>query len=57
MNAGVDAPVDAPEWGDVDLGQRPGSHPDDEFLRFSRMDPDQRGSLWNQCVATVESNG
>ena len=32
MNAGVDAP----EWGDVDRGQRPGSHPDDEFPRFSR---------------------
>ena len=27
----------APEWGDVDRGQRPGSHPDDEFSRFSHM--------------------
>ena len=33
MNAGVDAP----EWGDVDRGQRPGYHPDDEFPRFSWM--------------------
>ena len=33
MNAGVDAP----EWGDVDRGQRPSYHPDDEFPRFSRM--------------------
>ena len=31
------AGVAAPEWGDVDRGQRPGSHPDDEFHRFSRM--------------------
>ena len=27
----TNAGVDAPEWGDVDRGQRPGSHPDDEF--------------------------
>ena len=31
------AGVAAPEWGDVDRGQRPGSHPDDEFPRFSHM--------------------
>ena len=31
------AGVVAPEWGDVDRGQRPGSHPDDEFPRFSHM--------------------
>ena len=30
------AGVAAPEWGAVDRGQRPGSHPDEEFLRFSR---------------------
>ena len=29
--------ADAPEWSDVDRGQRPGYHPDDEFPRFSRM--------------------
>ena len=28
--------IDAPEWGDVDWGQRPGFHPDGEFPTFSR---------------------
>ena len=31
------ADVAVPEWGDVNRGQRPGSHQDDEFPRFSRM--------------------
>ena len=30
--------VAAPEWGDVDRGQRSGCHLDDEFHRFSRME-------------------
>ena len=29
----VAAGVDAPEWGDLARGQRPGFHPDDEFPR------------------------
>ena len=33
----VAAGVDAPEWGDVARGQRPGFHPDDEFPRISRI--------------------
>ena len=39
------AGVAAPEWSDVDRGQRPGSHPDDEFLRFPRMG-------WQSLAAT-----
>ena len=31
------AGIDAPEWGDVDHGQRPGYHPYDEFPSFSRQ--------------------
>ena len=31
------AGIDVPEWGDVDRGQRPGFHPDDEFPRFTRI--------------------
>ena len=31
------AGVDAPEWGDIDIGQRPGFHPDDEFPRFTTI--------------------
>ena len=31
------AGIDVPEWGDIDRGQRPGFHPDDEFPRFSRI--------------------
>ena len=31
----VAAGVGAPEWGDVDPGQRPGSRPDDEFPTIS----------------------
>ena len=26
-----------PEWGDIDRGQRPGFHPDDEFPRFPKI--------------------
>ena len=28
------AGIDALEWGDVDRGQRPGHHPDDEVPQF-----------------------
>ena len=31
------AGIDAPEWGDVDRGQRPRCRPDDEFPGFSRQ--------------------
>ena len=31
------AGIDVPKWGDIDRGQRPGFHPDDEFPRFPRI--------------------
>ena len=31
------AGIDVPEWGDIDRGQRPGFHPDDEFSRFTSI--------------------